>query len=58
MTWTQLEAHVKKMDKEQANTDVTIFDSNIGEFFAATTIHFATEDDALDVNHPFLYIAL
>ena len=58
MTWNELKAHIEVMDDEQANTDVTIFDDNNGEFCAVTDIDFSEADDVLDKNHPFLRVEL
>jgi hypothetical protein len=54
MTWNELKAKIEDMDKEQAETDVTVFARN--EFIPMQSISFADPEfnDVLDPNHPFL----
>jgi len=54
MTWDELKAHIEMMDKEQRQTDVTIRNISIDEYFAVQDIGFSPDNDVLDKNHPFL----
>ena len=56
MTWEQLAAHIAVMDDSQKQGNVTVFDSNCGEFFGVRDYDITTEDDILDKNHPFLVV--
>lgn len=56
MTYKELRDKIDKMTDEQKNCDVTLFDSDIEEFFALDHLKFANENDCdvLDHGHPFL----
>jgi len=56
MTWNELKAHIEVMDKEQANTDATIYSVGQDEFFKISDINFTVGNDVLDDNHPFLEV--
>ena len=58
MTWIELAKHILVMDKEQANTDVTVHITRRDEFFAVPDIDYVSEDGngVLDPNHPFLIV--
>lgn len=40
MTYQELAEKIAKMDSQQKNSDVTIYDPNIGEFFRVSTLDF------------------
>ena len=56
MTWEELQKKINEMDEEQKQTDVTIYDESIAEFFRVREIRFCDPNwcDVLDPNHPFL----
>ncbi len=55
MNWITLKAHIDSMSKEQQETDVTIYDANIDEYFRADALLISPpHDDILDANHPYL----
>lgn len=54
MTWRELRDKLNTLTDEQLNTDVTIFDGNVGEFAPADGFDIADADDVLDTGHPFL----
>jgi len=56
MTWNELKAHIEVMDKEQQETDITVFCSDSYEFFKVKDINFTVGDAVLNDNHPFLEI--
>lgn len=57
LTWADLQEKISKMSPEQRNTDVTMFDTNDGEFFKLCELRFTEpECDVLDGNHPFLTV--
>ncbi len=56
MTYKELKIHIEAMDKEQLNSDVTVYLTPVCEFFAAKNIAFSVEDDVLDKGHPFLIV--
>lgn len=56
LTWIQLLNHIAVMDTEQQNSNVTIYNEDIDEFFPVKDIDFSREQDVLNENHPFLTI--
>ena len=57
MTYRDLLGHLQVMDKEQLDSDATIYDEEDDEYRPIRDIDFATEDtQILDPNHPFLEI--
>lgn len=67
LTWDQLAEYISKLSPEQRQTDVTLFDPHITEFFQLSTFignwadfpdseYVEEADGVLDDNHPFLAI--
>jgi len=53
MTWQELHDN---LTPEQRETDVTIFDSTVIEYYTPFGFSFSTETDILDSGHPYLVI--
>lgn len=52
MTYRQLFEQLKKLNNEQLNQDVTVYDKRQDEYFAASEFVIASEvDDILDAGH-------
>ncbi|MCD6436367.1 MAG: hypothetical protein J7L15_08305 [Clostridiales bacterium] len=58
MTWEQLKAHIEVMDKEQLQTDVTVYSDYADEFEPVIEFDYVSKDGngILDPFHPFLII--
>lgn len=56
MTYQQLFDYLKNLSKEDLAKNVTVFDSNNGEFMPVSSVNVTTEEDILDAGHPFLEI--
>jgi hypothetical protein len=57
MNWGELATHIQlNMTREQRKSDVTIFDSNDGEYHPCSAIRVEEETDVLDKGHPYLSI--
>ena len=58
MTYKELKNQLEKLDEDQLNMDVTIYDSEDDEFYGCYAPHLSInkEADTLDDNHPYLII--
>ena len=56
MTYAELLEHLKTLDREQLNQNVTIYVESIGEFYPVQKLTINLYSDVLDVNHPFLEV--
>jgi hypothetical protein len=56
MTYRELATSILIMNDEQKDSIVTIFDTNISEFFPVASLSFSEDDDVLDKGHPFLIV--
>ena len=60
MTYAELAEIIQDMTVDQLNSDVTVYDSKIDEFFSLRTDRpylISTDDlDVLDTGHPYLVI--
>lgn len=54
MRWIDLAQKILEMSIDDQETDVTIYDPAIDEFFPAGTLDFAEECDVLDRGHPYI----
>ena len=55
MNWLALKAHTEDMSKEQQETDVTIYDESLDEYFCAEALLISPpHDDILDADHPYI----
>ena len=56
MTYKELLAELQKLNEEQLNQDVAIWDSYGEDEYhqASVEFMFATETDVLDINHPII----
>lgn len=52
MTYSELQDVLSSLTKQQLDCDITLFDSNEGEFYPAL-LSFQEGDDVLDDNHPY-----
>jgi hypothetical protein len=58
MTYKELKNQLEKLNEDQQDMDVTIYDSEDDEFYGcyAHDLSINNEDDTLDDNHPYLII--
>lgn len=57
MTYRELALHItENLNEQQQNCDVTIFDTDLGEYFPLKEIDIVDEEHELDKYHPVLYI--
>ena len=56
MTWKQLKKQIKLMDKEQLNSDVTVYLTKNDEYFKVVDHVHCECNGVLDNFHPFLLI--
>ena len=54
MNYKELLEKLKKMDKEQLSSDVTIHDTLSDEYYSADGLFITKADDVLDKNHPVI----
>ena len=55
MTYQELLAELQKLNEEQLNSDVCIWDEDDDEFYQQDVdLLFVDETDVLDVNHPII----
>lgn len=55
MTYKELLAELQKLNEEQLNSDVCIWDEDDDEFYQQDVdLLFVDETDVLDVNHPII----
>jgi hypothetical protein len=57
MTYKELLAELQKLNEEQLNQDVTVYDCGINDEYYQASVEFvfATEEcDVLDIDHPII----
>ena len=54
MTYKELLYRIALMTIEQQNSNVTVHNETIDEYFAVNVLQINTYDDVLDCSHPFL----
>ena len=54
MTYEELIEKLNSMTEEQKKLDVSIYVSDICEFYPVSRIEVTKEDDVLDKDHPFI----
>ena len=58
MTWRELIKKLRRLTPEQLDTDATIWDGTIDEFYQIQKLGITSENDVLDENHPYLAYGL